>query len=182
MKKTLYIIAIALLTIPSAMAQKQLTKEGVIDIFSETSLFTIKAKNQTVASILNPETGEVVASTTVRSFKFHEALVEEHFNENYMESHKYPKSVFKGKITNNSEIDYTMDGTYTVQIEGELSMHGVTNPVTTSGKIIVSKGKISANTEFLVSLASYNIEVEPKYKDRIKDEIKLKVNFDYNPM
>lgn len=182
MKKRVQILMIALLASLSVQAQKLITKEGVIEIFSETSLFTIEAKNQTVASILDPASGDVVASTLVRSFKFREALVEEHFNENYMESHRFPKSVFQGKITNNDEVDYNVDGTYKVNIEGDLTLHGVTKPLKTSGTISVRKGKISANTEFNVSLAAYSIKIESKYKNRIDDSIKLTVHFEYDSM
>jgi len=154
----------------------------VIDIFSQTSLFTIEAKNQTVASILNTENGEIVASTLVRSFKFREALVEEHFNENYMESHLYPKAIFKGKITNNAQVNYKADGSYDIVLEGDLTLHGETRPLKTNGKLTIKSGKISGTTEFDVSLANYKIKIEEQYKDRIKDEIKLLVHFDYSAM
>jgi hypothetical protein len=163
-------------------AQKYITKEGVIEIFSQTSLFTIEAKNQTVASILNTENGELVASTLVRSFKFREALVEEHFNENYMESHLYPKAIFKGKITNYTQVNFKADGTYEIKLEGELTLHGETRPLKTNGKLIIKAGKITGSTEFDVSLTNYKIKVEEQYKDRIKDDIKLVVHFDYSAM
>ena len=182
MKRTFTILIAVILVTNGLMAQKLITKEGVIEIFSQTSLFTIEAKNQKVASILNTENGEVVASTLVRSFKFHEALVEEHFNENYMESHKFPKSIFKGKITNFSTVDINKDGSYPVTIEGDLTMHGETRPVKSEGTLVVKNGKISAKTDFIVSLENYKIKIEENYKDRIKDEIKLTVHFDYQNM
>jgi hypothetical protein len=163
-------------------AQKYFTKEGVIDIFSQTSLFTIEAHNQTVASILNMENGEVVASTLVRSFKFREALVEEHFNENYMQSEQFPKAIFKGKITNFSQVSFTKDGTHDLMIEGDLTIHGEIRPLKTTGKLEIKNGKISASTEFDVSLENYKIKIEEQYKDRIKDDIRLVVHFDYNAM
>jgi hypothetical protein len=182
MNKRIYVLAIiGCLTIQS-QAQKYITKEGVIDIFSQTSLFTIEARNQTVASILNVDNGEVVASTLVRSFKFHEALVEEHFNENYMQSEQFPKAVFKGKITNFAQVNLKKDGTYDISIEGELSIHGETRPLKTAGKLTVLNGKISASTEFDVSLENYKIKIEEQYKDRIKDDIRLVVHFDYSIM
>ena len=182
MKKLIAGIVVLGLMIPVIHAQKYITKTGEIDIYSETSLFVIEAKNQKVASILNPENGEIVASTLVRSFKFHEALVEEHFNENYMQSHDFPKSVFKGKIANFSDIDITKDGTYDITIEGNLTMHGETNPVKTSGKLTVKGENISASTVFEISLEAYKIEVEENYKDRINDNIRLTVHFDYSKM
>lgn len=182
MKKIIIILVAVLGFTTLSQAQKHITKEGIIEIFSQTSLFTIEAKNQKVASILNTENGEVVASTLVRSFKFKEALVEEHFNENYMESHLHPKSVFKGKIKNFNDIDLNKDGTYQITISGNLTMHGETLPVETTGELTIKNGKISAKTEFLVSLEAYKIKVEENYKDRINDEIQLIVHFDYAPL
>jgi hypothetical protein len=182
MKKAIIVIAVLFCTIFSVQAQKYLTKEGVIDIYSETSLFVIEAKNQKVASILNTDNGEIVVSTLVRSFKFKEALVEEHFNENYMESHLYPKAQFKGKIMNFSQINTSKDGSYTIQIEGDLTLHGETRPLKTSGKLTVKSGSIIASTEFLISLENYKVKIEEQYKDRISDEIKLTVHFDLKPM
>ena len=113
----LFVLSCSFLTIS---AQKHITKTGTIEIFSQTPLFTIEGVNKKVASILNTETGEVVASTLIRSFKFEEALVEEHFNENYLEPHKFPKSIFKGKITDYKKIDFSKDGTYSIILEGKL--------------------------------------------------------------
>jgi hypothetical protein len=124
MKQVIIFLALVGLYFNPLKAQILITKDGTIEIFSQTSLFTIEAKNQKVASILNLETGDVVASTLVRSFKFKEALVEEHFNENYMQSEKYPKSQFKEKITNFNTGDQSKDGSYekygdkVIQIKG----------------------------------------------------------------
>ena len=182
MKRNITILLLILSYVSASEAQKYITKEGVIDIFSETSLFTIEAKNQKVASILNTENGEIVASTLVRSFKFREALVEEHFNENYMESHLYPKAIFKGKITNFNQVDLSKNGTYNVNIKGSLTIHGETRELVSPGVLEVKDGMITGKTEFIVSLSNYKIKIEDQYKDRIKDEIKLNVNFNYKPM
>ncbi len=160
-------------------AQKQITKTGTIDIHSKTPLFTIEGSNKKVASILNTKTGEVIASTLIRSFKFNEALVEKHFSENYMESHKFSKAIFKGKIMNFNTVDITKDGTYDIIIEGKLTIHGETNYIKENGSITIKDGNISAKTQFYVSLMKYKIEVEKLYKNTIKDEILLKIHFDY---
>lgn len=165
----------------STYAQKHLTKTGTIGIHSQTPAFNILASNKKVASILNVETGDVVASTLVRSFKFAEALVEEHFNENYMETHKFPKAIFKGKITNYKSVDFTKDGTTDIVIEGKLTIHGVTNYIKENGTVTIKDGKITAKTTFNVSLAAYKVEVEKAYKHAIKDDIELKILFNYAP-
>jgi len=165
----------------TSFAQKHITKSGTIEIFSETPVFTIEAINKKVASILNSETGDVVVSTLVRSFKFHEALVEEHFNENYMESHKFSKAIFKGKISNFNIIDFTKDGVYDAVIEGKLTLHGETNYIKEKAVISILDGLISADTKFSVSLEAYKVKVEKAYKDAIKDDILLKIHFEYKP-
>lgn len=182
MKQIILIIAMAGLFAGTGSAQKYITREGVCDIFSETSFFTIEATNMKVASILDAENGEIVASTLMRSFKYQEALVEEHFNENYMESHLYPKGIFKGKIANFSEVDLSKDGTYPITIEGELTFHGQTNALTTPGELVVRGETITGTTGFEVSLSAYKIKVEEKYKDRIRDEIRIDLHFEYNLM
>jgi len=165
----------------SSFAQKYITKTGTIEIYSETPLFIIEGVNKKVASILNTETGEVVSSTLIRSFKFEEALVEEHFNENYLEPHKFPKSIFKGKITDYKKIDFSKDGKYDIMIEGKLTIHGVTNYIKEKGSLVIKNGEISAKSDFPVSLKAYGVKVEPAYKKAIKDDILLKIHFDYKP-
>jgi len=176
------LISLLVFTFGSGLyAQKLITKEGKIEILSKTPLFTIEAVNNKVASILNTKTGDLVVSTLVRSFKFREALVEEHFNENYMESEKYPKAVFVGKIVNYHTIDFSKDGEYKAVVEGKLTIHGATNKIKEDAKIIVKNKKIQGVLTFRVSLKAYNIRVEKAYKKAIKDEIKLLVNFEYKP-
>jgi hypothetical protein len=183
MKKiSISIIIISLILGTQLYGQKYKTTEGRIEIFSKTPVFTIEGLNKKVASIINFENGEIAVSTLVRSFKFHEALVEDHFNENYMESEKFPKAAFKGKVTNFKDVDLKKNGDYKVSIKGELTIHGTTNPIDVPGVITVKDGNVSGKTEFSVSLAGYKIQVEAMYKDAIKDEIKLTINFDYTAL
>lgn len=182
MKKIIFFLITGLIVTGFNLnAQKYITKEGSIEIFSQTPIFTIEGINKKVASILNLENGDLVATTLIRSFKFHEALVEDHFNENYLESEKFPKASFKGKITNFKDVDIKKNGDYKVTIKGELTIHGTTNPIEEQGIITIKDGKISGKSIFNVSLAKYKVRVEESYKDAIKDEIKLDVHFDYAP-
>jgi hypothetical protein len=182
MKKIILLVSIIALALQLAHSQKYITKTGVIDIYSATSLFTIEGKNQSVGSIIDASNGQVAASAMITAFKFKEALLEEHFNENYMESHKFPKAQFKGQITNWSSVNIAKDGTYAITLEGDLTIHGETRPIKTQGTLVISSGKIKATTEFVVSLANFKIKVEENYKDRINDEVKLTINFDYAKM
>ena len=162
----------------SSSAQKFITKTGVIEINSRTPVYTIKGVNNKVASILDTEIGEVFASTLIRSFQFEEALVEERFNENYLEPDKYPNSTFQGKITDYKKIDFSKNGSYDITIEGKLTIHGVTNYIKERGKLIIKDGIITTNTEVTISLKAFKIKVEDAYQ---LDDVLLKIRFNYQP-
>ena len=166
----------------NSYGQKYLTQNGEVEIYSKTDLFLIDGKNVKVTSILDAASGDVGASLVIRSFKFDEAQLEEHFNENYMSSHLFPKAEFKGKITNISSVNFSKDGTYPIQIEGVMEIHGKKNPMKADGKIVVKRGTVKASTKFNIAPKLYNVKVEEKYKDRIKDNIQITVNFDYQKM
>ncbi len=181
MKNKIILILICSSFFANGFSQKYITKSGTIEIFSETALFTIDGINKKVASILNTGNGDIVVSTLVRSFKFEEALVEEHFNENYIESAKFPKAIFKGKIDNYKPGEFDKDGVYNVTLKGKLTIHGQTRDVNEKAQIVVKNGLISGTSQFNVSLEDYKIKVEKAYKSSIKDEILLKIKFDYKP-
>ncbi|MEO0471941.1 MAG: YceI family protein, partial [Bacteroidota bacterium] len=148
MKKSI-ILTLSFLCIAFALqAQKYMTRTGHIKFESETPLEKIEADNNQVSSILNTENGEMVFAVLMKSFQFEKALMQEHFNEKYVESEKFPKSTFKGKIKDIAGVDFTKDGVYEVQVEGELSLHGITKSVNTPGSIEVKDGKISALASF----------------------------------
>lgn len=161
-------------------AQKIYTKNGSISFFSKTNMEDIKADNNQVMSVLNTQTGELQFSVLVKSFHFEKALMEEHFNENYMESSKYPKSTFKGTVADISKVNFTTDGTYPVSVSGDLTMHGVTKKVTTNGKIIIKGGKATGNAVFSVALADYKIEVPKLVENNIAKNIEITVNCLYD--
>jgi len=161
-------------------AQKFYTKNGSVSFFSKTSLENIKADNNQVMSVLNTQTGDIQFSLLIKSFHFEKALMEEHFNENYMESEKFPKATFKGTITDMSRVSFTTDGIYTVAVSGDMTIHGVTKKTTATGTIVVKAGKISASATFPVNLSEYNISIPNLVKDNIAEsvEISLLSNFD----
>lgn len=163
-----------------AVAQKYYTKNGNISFFSKTSLENIKADNNQVLSVLNAQTGEVQFSVLIKSFHFEKALMEEHFNENYLESEKFPKATFKGSITDMGRVNFGTDGMYTVPVSGDMTMHGVTKKIITTATITIKAGKVSATSKFFVKLADYNISIPSIVKDNIAESVEVTVlsNFD----
>lgn len=158
-----------------------MTRSGQISFFSKTSVENIDAINNEVTSMVNISTGEVVFAVLVKSFRFEKALMEEHFNENYVESNKFPKSTFQGKIINLESIDFAKDGSYPVTIQGDLTLHGVKQAVTTSGQLEVAKGKLLLKGNFPVVLADYKIEVPSLVTEKISKTIDVRVNCVYEP-
>ncbi len=157
--KKIIILAVVSIVLTQAQAQKQYyTKTAKISFNNKTNVQTIDAVNNAVTAVIDSKTGTVAFSLLIKSFTFSKALMQQHFNDNYMESGKYPKADFKGTITNNADIKYTTNGTYTAKVKGKLTMHNITKDVTTNATITVKDGKVSAATNFAVALADYNIK------------------------
>jgi hypothetical protein len=175
MKPLTFIIPL-LLSLTSAVAQKAYTKNGLISFFSSTKMEDIKAGNNQVLCVLNTQTGELQFSLLNKGFHFDKALMEEHFNENYMESTKFPKSTFKGSVADISKVNFNKDGAYTVNVKGDLTMHGVTKNITAPGTITVKGAKVNAASKFTVKLADYKIAVPGAVKNNISETIEITVN------
>ncbi len=179
MKNIIIALSIVLTTF-NVQAQKVFTKNGSVSFFSKSPLENISAKNNQVMSVLNISTGDMQFSVIVKNFHFEKSLMEEHFNENYLGSDKYPKSIFKGNITDLSNINLTKDGTYNVVVKGDLTLHGVTKNISAPGLIIVKNGLISTTSTFKVKLADYAISIPKLVKDNIAETIEISVNCTYD--
>lgn len=138
-------------------AQLFSTKSGIVSFFSSTPLEDIKATNSDVESKLLSSTGQLTFMLLVKGFRFPNEMMEDHFNESYLESDKYPKADFKGLITNISNINFLKDGVYPALVKGNLTIHGVTKEVASSGTITIKNGKPTAACKFTVKVRDYNI-------------------------
>lgn len=183
MKKLLfYIIIILLAGISQVSAQKYFTKNANISFFSSTPAEDIEAHNNMGTSVIDAATGNMEFAVLIKGFEFKKALMQEHFNENYMESDKFPKATFKGKIVNNADVNYSKDGTYKVKTKGQLTIHGVTKEVEADGVIEVKGGKITGTSSFIVNPEDYKISIPNLVRDKIAKQIKVTVKADYQPM
>lgn len=176
------IILLSLLLSISVSAQKFFTKTGRISFFSSTSVEDIEASTNSVVAILDSKTGEMQFSVLMKGFEFRKALMQEHFNEQYVESDKYPRSEFKGSILNNSEINYTVDGTYNARVKGQLTIHGQTREIETIGTIVVSGGKPAIKSVFNIKIADYKITVPRIHRDNISSTIRITVDCKLEPL
>src|SRR5688572_5029035 len=111
LRKTLTLSLILVMVAAVSFSQdKFYTKTGKIDFYSKAPLEDIEAKNKTVTAVIDSKSGAIQFQVQMKGFEFEKKKMQEHFNESYVESDKFPKSEFKGNITNNSEINYTKDG------------------------------------------------------------------------
>lgn len=182
MKQVILLTTLFTVLATGATAQKYYTKNGSISFFSKTSMENIKADNNQVLSVLNAQTGEIQFSVLIKSFHFEKALMEEHFNENYVESNKFPKAEFKGSVSNNDAVNYSKDGTYTVTVKGKLTMHGVTKDVETTGKLTVTGGKIQAVASFNALLSDYSVSIPGLVADKVAKTAKIDVVCSLEPL
>ena len=176
------IIIVLLLSAQLAFGQKYYSKTGKISFYSDAPMEKIEATNTTASTVLDASTGNIEWAVLIQGFKFEKALMQEHFNENYMESGTYPKAKFKGKVDNISTVDFKKDGVYNVDVSGQMEIHGVTKPVSAKGVITVKGGNISAKSKFSVAVADYGIVIPKVVAENIAKNVEINVQADYQTM
>lgn len=179
MKIIIKLLLISLLISSKSFGQLYVTQAGETSFFSETPVENIVAVNKTVGAIINTSTNEIAVSMKMTAFEFPNKLMQEHFNENYMESEKYPMGTFKGKIV--EPIDYTKNGIYDVTARGQLTIHGVTIPRDLKGKLTVENQKISLISNFEVKLVDHKIDIPKIVFAKIAEVISVKINYAFSP-
>ena len=159
-------------------AQKKFgTDTGTINFVSNAELELIKASSDNLQGIIDPRTNQFAFSIVVKSFEgFNSELQREHFNEKYLESDKYPKITFSGKII--EQIDYTTDGTYEVRAKGDLDIHGQKQTRIIKSKVEITDGVLIIVADFKVPLADHNISIPRIVNQKIATEIEVIVNAD----
>ena len=175
MKKTsIFLYGIFLLF--SANAQdKFYTKTGKISFNASTPMENIEAVNKSAVALLDIKSGELQFSILMKGFEFRKALMQEHFNNDYVESHKYTKSEFKGHVVNSTEINYSKEGIYPAKVKGKLTIHGETKDIEAAGTITVKDGNLTAFSSFSIPLEDYKITVPRMVRDYISRSIKITV-------
>lgn len=154
------------------------TNNGSVSFFSETPMENIDAKSSSMVSAINPVNKNVETVIMIKTFKFKNSLMEEHFNKKYMESDKYPKLLFTGVI--NENIDLTKPGVYSVTVTGKLTIHGVEQPRTIKGTVTIDNSlKLTLISEFDVKLEDHNIEVPKLVFYKVGEIISVKLNSEY---
>ncbi len=175
--KKLFITLVLISAFAAVQAQMLISKDATISFFSKTPMEDIDATSKTAASGINIKTGEVIFKVNNNSFQFKKKLMQEHFNENYMESDTYPTSEFKGKIMD--AVDLSKPGTYNVAVKGNLQIHGVTKTYQTQAKITVTADAVTASTTFRVKLEDHKIKIPTIVIAKIAEVVDIKINAIY---
>lgn len=154
-------------------------KNAKISLYSSAPIEDIKASTSTGGSLFNPASGELDFSVSIKSFQFEKALMQEHFNSDYMESDKFPRATFKGKVQ--EHVDVSKDGSYPITVTGDLNVHGITQKRTITGTITVKDGSINMAAAFMVRCADHHIAIPKIVFHNIAESIKMNVTATYQP-
>jgi len=176
--KSLLALFVMCLSIQSNAQKVFSTKAGQILFNATGAAVKIAAVNNQVDSKFGEASGQIIFAVLIKGFKFENQLMEDHFNENYMESSKFPKAEFKGYIKNIKDVNFSKDGKYAANFEGDLIVHGINKKVSASGQVEVAQGKPTIIGEFSVKLADYGIKGS-YIGDKIAGEVKIKINCKY---
>lgn len=174
MKSILYILLVCL-PLFSQGQTKLFSRSARITFLSNAPLEDIESRNNQVVTVWDVATGTLEFSLLIRGFEFKKALMQQHFNENYLESDKYPKAIFKGTIQNAQVVHLKTDGNYAIDVAGDITIHGVTRKISIPATIVVKNRSISARAEFTLSPANFNIQIPAIVKDNISKQIKVQV-------
>lgn len=179
MKTKFQLLIVALMIGAGASAQKVITRTGYVKFYSHAAVEDIEAVNNQVSSVIETSDGSFAFLVPIKGFVFEKALMQEHFNENYLESGQYPKASFKGKIENLDDVDFTKDGTYEAIFKGTMSMHGVDKEITEKATITVKDGAIALNSEFQLTPEEYGVKIPAGKRDNIAKTVDVTVKMNY---
>ena len=179
----LFLAMLWLLAPSTAHAQtRYMTKSGQVSFFSATPLEDIDAHNKQVAAVLDLGTGQLAFSLPVKGFVFKRSLMQEHFNENYMESDKYPKATFTGRFVGLDAATLATPGPHAVQVAGDLTLHGVTRRIQVPASLELKGGQLLAAATFTVASADHGIEIPLLVRNKIAKTVTVRVALACTPV
>ncbi|RZK31260.1 MAG: YceI family protein [Hymenobacter sp.] len=154
-----------------------LTRAGHVSFFSASIMEDIEARNDKVSAVFDLGTGQIAFSIPVHEFQFKRTLMQEHFNENYMESEKYPKATFTGQLISAAQVLKQLPAaTQTVEAEGNLTIHGVTHKALVTGTLQLRDGQLVVFAYFNVAPADFAIDIPLLVRENIAKSVSVRIN------
>ncbi|MBT1685910.1 YceI family protein [Dawidia soli] len=178
MERRVILVVLVLATVLPALGQKYKAEKGYASFFSKATVEDIKAENTQISSLFNAASGDIAFSIPIKGFQFDKALMQEHFNEKYMETEKYPTATFAGKLQG-----YSSGGaaTQSVTAKGKLNIHGVVRPVEIAGQVEKQGDKLLMKSSFVVKLADYNVQIPKLLWQNIAEQVDVTIQVTYKP-
>lgn len=180
MKRNIFFFALLFASLVGSAQTKWMTRSAYIRFYSATPMENIEAINNQVSSVVDLTTGNMAFQVPIKAFQFEKALMQEHFNENYMESDKIPNASFKGKLVGFDKLNLDKDGTHELIAEGTLNIHGVEQPVKHPVKITIKGGVAQFESNFLVAPEDHNIAIPSAVAKNIAKTIEVTVKAQYD--
>lgn len=176
-KLVLFICAFGCLTF-DVQGQKYSTEKTFVSFFSDAAIEDITAENTKTVGAFNAATGDIAFSVPIKEYEFEKSLMKEHFNEKYMDTEKFPKSTFQGKVTG---YDPNATGAQNVSSKGKLTIHGQTQEVEIPGTIEKQGDKLIMKSKFIVKLEDYKIAIPQLLWQNIAEQVEVTVDFTFKP-
>ena len=171
------IVIIMLFAVVKAPAQQLVTRNGYIGFFSKTPLEDVKAETSQANAAVDLSKQSLAFAVLIKGFLFTKELMQEHFNENYVESDKYPKATFSGTYTGN--VDVTKSGDYPVQVKGNLTLHGVTQAITVPATFQVQSRTLTGKSSFALKPEDFAIKIPALVREKIAQQISVSINISF---
>lgn len=180
--KLLFLIIVLGLSVNAVHAQKYQTREGVLQFNpNKTKSTDYEGKSASATAVFDVANNSVAVLVPVKTFHFGNALFEEHVNENYLESNKYPNITFKGKLNGLQPTMLKKDDSYTLSVSGEVEIHGVKKAFHSSALILdVKNNTATFKIDFTINYSDFNIEVPTTGKDKILNQVPVKALIKFN--
>ena len=174
MKQTLLAVTCLLLTLVKGYGQQYMTRGGFVGFYSKTSAEDIKAETHQGYAIIDEGRKNLAFAVLIKGFTFPKELMQEHFNENYMESDKFPKATFSGAYT--GDVTAGKDGVYHVMVKGSLTIHGVTKPLEVPATIERKGNTLIGHTAFHISPEDFNVSIPSIVREKIEKSLEVHVD------
>lgn len=178
MNVKIFLLLFCMAPVLSTQAQKFVTDKTSVGFYSHAAIEDIKAENLKASGLFDPATADIAFVVPVGEFKFAKSLMQEHFNEKYMETERYPKATFQGKVTG---FDATADNSQKVIAKGKLTLHGVTQTVEIPGELEKKGDAFVMTAKFVVKLVDYKIDIPKLLWQNIAEQVDVTVQFSFKP-
>jgi hypothetical protein len=178
MERRVILVVLVLAMVLPALGQKYKAEKGSTSFYSKATVEDIKAENTQFSSLFNATSGDIAFSIPIKGYQFDKALMQEHFNEKYMETEKYPTATFSGKLQG-----YTPSGpaTQSVIAKGKMNIHGVVRPVEIAGQVEKQGDKLLMKSNFVIKLEDYNIQIPKLLWQNIAEQVDVTIQATYKP-